>query len=135
MKRRMPAATPHIRTLLQSIRESTVRYKPFTVVFAQGDECGGVMYIDRGRVKLTTTSRAGREAVVAVLGAGAFFGEGALAGQRCRKATAETVTSSTITRIATAEMRRGLQEKTRLSDVFRSYLLARNVRIEEAITR
>ena len=62
------------------VAHTSVRYRPSETVFAQGDRCAAVMYIRKGRVKLTVTSGAGREAVVAVLHAGAFFGEGALAG-------------------------------------------------------
>jgi CRP/FNR family transcriptional regulator, cyclic AMP receptor protein len=109
---------------------TSVRYKPCETVFAQGDRCAAVMYIRKGRVKLTVTSRAGREAVVAILHAGAFFGEGALAGQRRRTCTAETVTDTTIEMVKTTEMRRGLHEDVALSDWFRSHVLARNIRTE-----
>jgi CRP-like cAMP-binding protein len=88
------------------------------------------MYIRRGRVKLTVTSRAGRDAVIAVLHAGAFFGEGALAGKRRRTCTAEAVTASTIAMVQTSEMRRGLQQDVGLADRFRSQMLARNIRAE-----
>ena len=81
-------------------------------------------------MKLTVTSGAGREAVVAVIDAGAFFGEGALDGTRHRTCTAETVTASTIAMVKTSEMRRGLQQDVALSDRFRSQLLARNIRAE-----
>ena len=76
------------------------------------------------------TSRAGREAVVAILHAGAFFGEGALAGRRRRTCTAETVTASTIATVKTSEMRRGLHEEVALSDWFRSQMLATHIRTE-----
>jgi len=89
------------------------------------------MYIRKGRVSLTVTSRDGREALVGVLNAGAFFGEGALAGQRLRRATARAMTASTIAMVRTSEMRRGLHEETALSDWFRTHMLARNTRIEE----
>ena len=69
---------------LLQVAHTSVRYRPCETVFAQGDRCAAVMYIRKGRVKLTVASRAGREAVVATLHAGAFFGEGALAGQRRR---------------------------------------------------
>lgn len=115
---------------LLHVANTRVRYRPHETVFAQGDRCAGVMYIQKGRVKLSVTSRGGREAVVAILPAGAFFGEGALAGQQRRRATAETMTASTIAMVKTAEMRRRLHDETALADWFRSHLLARNIRIE-----
>jgi CRP-like cAMP-binding protein len=93
------------------------------------------MYIQAGRVELTTTSQGGREAVVAVLDAGDFFGEGALAGQQRRRATARTMTATTIAIVKTAEMRRRLHDETVLADWFRSHLLARNIRIEADLLR
>lgn len=110
---------------------ASVRYEPFETIFAQGDRCAAVMYIEKGRVRLSVVSPAGRSAVVATLHAGAFFGEGALAGQRRRTSTAETLTRSTITIVRTGEMRRRLHDQVALSDRFRSHLLARNARIEE----
>jgi len=112
------------------VANTRVRYGPCETIFAQGDRCAAVMYIQQGRVKLTATSQGGREAVVGVLHAGAFFGEGALAGQRRRRSTAEAMTASTIAMVKTAEMRRGLHEEAVLSNRFRSYLLDRNLRIE-----
>lgn len=107
-----------------------VRYRAHQTVFAQGDPSASVMYIHTGRVRLSVMSRGGREVVVARLDAGAFFGEGALAGQRRRRSTAKTMTPATITTVKTAEMRRRLHADNVLSDAFRVHLLARNVRIE-----
>jgi len=89
------------------------------------------MYIEKGRVRLSVRSPGGKSSEVAMLHSGAFFGEGSLAGQRRRKSTAETMTTCTIAVVKTAEMRRRLLEEPALSDWFRSYLLARNVRIEQ----
>lgn len=118
--------------LLNSLQvaNTSVHYKPFETIFAQGDPCAAVMYIQKGRVKLTVTSNGGREAIVGILSAGAFFGEGALAGQRRRKATAEAMTGSTIAIVKTKEMRRRLHEEMVLSNWFRLHMLARNIRIE-----
>lgn len=113
-----------------NVVNTSVRYRPRETVFAQGDQCAAVMYIQKGRVKLSVTSQGGREAMVAILHAGAFFGEGALAGQQRRRATAETMTASTIAVVKTAEMRRRLHDEPALADWFRSHLLARNIRIE-----
>jgi CRP/FNR family transcriptional regulator, cyclic AMP receptor protein len=112
------------------VAHTSVHYRPCETVFAQGDRCAAVMYIRKGRVKLTVTSRAGHEAVVAILRAGAFFGEGALAGQRRRTCTAETLTVSTIATVKTTELRRGLQQDVALADRFRSHMLARGIRSE-----
>jgi CRP/FNR family transcriptional regulator, cyclic AMP receptor protein len=130
MKRRTPVSTTQVDTVLESIRESTRRYAPHAIVFAQGDACAGVMHVDRGRVQLTARSPEGREAVLAVLGPGAFFGEGALAGQRHRKSTATAIKASRITRIRSATMRRGLRHDVVLSAAFRRHLLTTNARIE-----
>ena len=113
------------------VANTSVRYRPSQTIFAQGDRCASIMYIRKGRVSLTVTSRDGRQAVVGVLSAGAFFGEGALAGQRRRRATARAMIPSTIAVVRTAEMRRGLHEEAALSDWFRTHMLARNTRIEE----
>jgi len=113
------------------VANTSVRYRPSQTIFAQGDRCASIMYIRRGRVSLTVTSPDGREALVGVLSAGAFFGEGALAGQRLRRATARAMTASTIAVVRTSEMRRGLHDETALSDWFRTHMLARNTRIEE----
>jgi CRP/FNR family transcriptional regulator, cyclic AMP receptor protein len=124
-----------IARLLKSLEPAptTVRYTTSATIFAQGDLCAGVMYIQTGRVKLLATSAHGRQAAVGILGAGAFFGEGALAGQRRRRMTAEAITSCTIMMVTTAQMRRGLREEPALSERFRWHLLARNSRIEAAV--
>jgi CRP-like cAMP-binding protein len=112
------------------VANTVIHYQPSEIVYAQGDRCAGVMYIRKGGVKLTATSRTGRVAVVAMLRAGSFFGEGALAGQRRRSCTAETMIVSTIATVKTPEMRRGLSETALLADWFRAHLLARNTRAE-----
>ena len=120
---------PPIATLLQSVQNRRTTYEPFDTIFAQGDRCAAVMYIEKGRVNLTATSPGGRQAVVAILRAGAFFGEGALAGQKVRRSTAQTMTASTIRTIGLAAMRRGLHDQMALSESFRRHLLSRNLRI------
>ena len=113
------------------VAKSSVRLEPFETIFAQGDPSTAVMYIEKGRVRLSVRSPGGKTSVVAMLHSGAFLGEGSLAGQRRRMSTAETMTSCTIAVVKTAEMRRQLLAEPALSDWFRSYLLARNVRIEQ----
>ena len=115
---------------MMHVANTSVRFKPFETIFAQGDSCTGVMYIQTGRVTLTARSRQGRAALVGTLTAGAFFGEGALAGQRRRRATAQTMIGSRIGLVTTSEMRRRLHEDSAFADVFRSHMLARNARLE-----
>jgi len=122
------------RTLLESLHvaTTTATFEPSTTIFAQGDRCAGVMYLEKGRVRLSVISPQGRAAVLSVLHAGALFGEGVLAGQRHRKSTADAVTACTIINITTAEMRSRLHDAA-LADWFRSQMLARNARIEQDI--
>jgi CRP/FNR family transcriptional regulator, cyclic AMP receptor protein len=105
-------------------------YRPGAVLFTQGAPAESVLYIQAGRVKLTVLSRTGREAVVAILGTGDFLGEGALAGQPRRIATATAVESTRAVVIAKAEMTRVLHEEQALADRFIAYVLARNIRVE-----
>jgi CRP-like cAMP-binding protein len=102
-----------------------------TVVFAQGASANTVFYIQDGTVKLSVLSAAGKEAVVAMLGRGEFFGEGCLAGQPRRMGSATTITATTVLRIAKREMMRTLHEQHDLSDRFIAHMLMRNIRIEE----
>lgn len=100
-------------------------------LFLQGDAADAVFYIQSGKVKLTVVSPKGKEAVVAILGRADFFGEGCLAGQVVRMATAISMEDSTIVRIEKAAMIRVLHEEPAFSELFMAYLLSRNIRIEE----
>ncbi len=100
-------------------------------LFSQGDAADAVFYIQTGKVKLTVVSPKGKEAVVAILGRADFFGEGCLAGQLVRMATAISMEDSTIVRIEKAAMIRVIHEEPSFSELFMSYLLSRNIRIEE----
>jgi CRP/FNR family cyclic AMP-dependent transcriptional regulator len=100
-------------------------------VFSQGDSADNVLYIQKGGVKLSVVNETGKEAVVAVLGPGDFFGEGCLAGQPVRMGTATTITPTTILVIEKSEMFRVLHEEHALSDRFITHMLSRNIRIEE----
>ena len=100
-------------------------------VFAQGDPATEVMYIQEGGVRLSVVNETGREAVVAVLGPGDFFGEGCLAGQTICMATATTVAPTAVMVIEKDEMIRVLHAEHEFSDRFIAYMLARNVRVEE----
>jgi CRP/FNR family cyclic AMP-dependent transcriptional regulator len=106
-------------------------FKKAEVVYSQGDASKSVMYLQEGGVKLSVVSESGKEAVVAILGPGDFFGEGCLAGQSIRMGTATTITASTILVIEKSEMFKVLHEQHALSDRFISFMLARNIRIEE----
>jgi CRP/FNR family transcriptional regulator, cyclic AMP receptor protein len=100
-------------------------------IYTQGAPCEAVMYVKKGEVKLSVISTIGREAIVAILGVGNFFGEGALAGQAVRTGSATAHTPSTIISVAKADMKRLLHEERALSNGFIAHLLARNARIEE----
>jgi len=100
-------------------------------IFAQGDAANSVMYIERGSVRLSVVSPAGKEAVVAVLGPRTFFGEGCLAGQSARMATATAMTACTTLVVDKHEMVRQLHERPTFSDRFLVHMLARNIRVEE----
>jgi CRP/FNR family transcriptional regulator, cyclic AMP receptor protein len=100
-------------------------------VFGQGDPATNVMYIQEGGVKLSVVNETGKEAVVAILGPGDFFGEGCLAGQAICMATATTVAPTSVLVIEKDEMIRALHAEHAFSDRFITYMLARNIRIEE----
>src|SRR6202171_1486465 len=100
-------------------------------LFSQGDPCKNIMYIQKGEVKISVVSETGKEAVVGMLGAGDFIGEGGLAGQPVRMATATAVTPVTALVIENKEMFRVLHSESTFSDRFITYMLERNVRIEE----
>jgi CRP/FNR family cyclic AMP-dependent transcriptional regulator len=106
-------------------------YRPTDVIFSQGDPSDTVMYIQEGAVKLSVLSRGGKEAVVAMLGPGDFFGERALAGHPVRLEVATAMTATTVRIIPKRQMIRLLHEQHALSDRFITYMLARNIRIEE----
>ena len=100
-------------------------------LFSQGDPCKNIMYIQKGGVKISVVSKTGKEAVVGILGAGDFIGEGGLAGQPMRMATATAVTHVTALTIDNNEMFRLLHAENTFSDRFITYMLGRNIRIEE----
>jgi CRP/FNR family cyclic AMP-dependent transcriptional regulator len=100
-------------------------------IFGQGDPAKSVLYIQEGGVKLTVVSETGKEAVVAILKPGDFFGEGCLSGQSVRTATATTIALTTLLTIEKNEMMRVLHEEHEFSDRFIAHMLARNIRVEE----
>ena len=113
------------------IAKTVVDYARGATIFTQGDVCEDVLYIQTGGVKLSVLSKTGREAVVAMLGPGDFFGEGCLAGQPVRMGSATAITPSVIRLVAKGKMVRLLHRQHTMSDRFISHMLARNIRIEE----
>jgi CRP/FNR family cyclic AMP-dependent transcriptional regulator len=108
-----------------------VAYGRAETLFSQGDTGDSVLYIQQGGVRLSVVSKLGREAIVAMLGPGDFCGEGGLAGQPIRVATATAITPTTVLAIEKTEMIRVLHAEHALSDRFIAYMLSRNIRIEE----
>lgn len=100
-------------------------------IFMQGDPADAVFYVRQGKVKLAVTSKQGKEAIVAVLGAGEFFGEGCLAGAKLRVETAIAMTDCTLARIEKPLMVQMLHEQHRVAELFVTHLLSRNIRYEE----
>jgi len=100
-------------------------------LFSQGDPCAHMMYIQKGTVKISVVSKTGKEAVIGMLGEGDFIGEGGLAGQSVRMSTAAATTPVTALVIDNIEMSRTLHAETSFADHFITYMLRRNVRIEE----
>jgi CRP-like cAMP-binding protein len=122
-----------LETFLDScgVSRRIVRFARGATVFAQGAAANTVFYIQSGGVKLSVISSAGKEAVVAMLGPGDFFGEGCLAGQPLRMGSATTVVPTVAMRIQKREMMRTLHEQPAFSGRFIAHMLVRNIRIEE----
>jgi CRP/FNR family transcriptional regulator, cyclic AMP receptor protein len=107
------------------------KYRKDQIVFSQGEVADAVFYIQQGEVKLTVVSEQGKEAVVAILGPGHFFGEGCLNGHPLRIATTRAVNECVITRLEKVTMIATIHNEPEFSELFMSYLLTRNSRIEE----
>src|ERR1039458_8983519 len=110
--------------------KSVLEYGADRHIFMQGQPADSVFYVQQGKVKLSVTSEQGKEAIVATLGEGDFFGEGSLAGQPLRMATAIAVTDCTLMRIPKPVMTRMLHEQHEISELFVTHLLSRNIRFE-----
>ena len=113
------------------LRRKVHKFRAKETVFAQGDPATSVMYVQEGGVRLTVVNETGKEAVVAILEPGDFFGEGCLAGQSICMATATTIAPTTVLAIEKKQMIRVLHEEHEFSDRFIAYMLARNIRVEE----
>jgi CRP/FNR family transcriptional regulator, cyclic AMP receptor protein len=106
-------------------------YRKNKIVFVQGDPADAVFYIQTGKVKVTVSSELGKEAVVAVLATGDFFGEGCLAGQALRLASVAALTDCVIARISKTDITRVIHEEPTFAELFIAHLLHRNSRVEE----
>lgn len=109
---------------------STRKFKARKIVFQQGDPADAIFYIQEGSVKLTVVSEQGKEGVLAILGPGDFFGEGCLAGQKMHMASAVAMSASIIARIEKDTMIGVLHEEPKLSALFMTFLLSRNIKFE-----
>src|SRR2546425_4657924 len=113
------------------VARKVVEYRRSEKIYSQGDPATSVLYIQDGGVKLSVVNEVGKEAVVAILGPGDFFGEGCLAGQSVRMGMAIAITSTTLLVIEKKEMIRVLHAEHAFSDRFLSHMLVRNIRFEE----
>ncbi|HEV3197439.1 MAG TPA: Crp/Fnr family transcriptional regulator [Bryobacteraceae bacterium] len=131
--RRKAAAAFDPKVFLSEVAKGRVLsdYQKAQRIFSQGDPADSVFYIQKGKVKITVVSKQGKEAVIAILGANDFFGEGCLAGQARRMASATSLSDCSIMRLEKAGVVRVLHEKPAFSELFLHYLLSRNIRIEE----
>jgi CRP-like cAMP-binding protein len=132
-KPRPPTEPFDVQAFLKSagVSRRIIRFPRGAVVFAQGAPATSVFYIQEGGVKLSVLSSTGKEAVVAMLGQGDFFGEGCLAGQPSRMGTAAAVVPTMVLRIPKREMVRTLHAQQEFSDRFIAHMLGRNIRVEE----
>ena len=122
---------PHIFLTKVGDGRTIADYRKNQKVFSQGDPADAIFYIQNGKVKLTVISKQGKEAVVGILGTADFFGEGCLAGQPLRMATAITISACVIVRLEKRSTLRVLHDEPTFSELFLTYLLARNIRLEE----
>jgi CRP/FNR family transcriptional regulator, cyclic AMP receptor protein len=113
------------------IKGTIADYRRRQYIYRQGEPCLTVFYVESGMVQLSVVSKSGRQAIVAMLGPGEFFGEGCLAGQTLRMGSASAAETTTVMSIAKAQMAAVLHQEHPLSDRFIRHMLARNIRIEQ----
>jgi CRP/FNR family transcriptional regulator, cyclic AMP receptor protein len=139
MNARTKAAPPAPRTLAKtsasllariSVGKSSREYDPEQSIFAQGDAADAVYYLQTGKVRLTVVSASGKDAVIGTFGRGMFFGEGCLAGQPFRMATAKALQASEVVRVDKMKMVSLLEREPTFAQLFIAYILSRNVRME-----
>jgi CRP-like cAMP-binding protein len=116
---------------LAGLHRKVTKYRKGQRIFSQGDLCDTVMYLQAGVVKIGVTSSAGKEAVIAILQPGEFFGEGCIAGQPLRVATATAMEPASVLEIEKREIIRVIHEEPEFSDRFVAHMLKRNLRVEE----
>jgi CRP/FNR family transcriptional regulator, cyclic AMP receptor protein len=132
MKRKAPAAVdPKVLLAAVGARKAARQYHDGQAVFSQGDRADTVFFVERGKVKLTVLSQQGKQAVIALLEPGSFFGEGCLTGQPLRMSTATATMDCSLVLLPKAAMLRALHRDTEFAELFTMYLLSRNIRIEE----
>ena len=117
---------PHL--FVRMMGKHSREYPDKTAIFSQGDAADAVFYIRNGKVKLTVVSKRGKEAVIAILLEGSFFGEGCLAGQALRMSSAHTVSRSVVIRVEKSAMLARLHQDPKFAERFLAYLLSRNIR-------
>jgi CRP/FNR family cyclic AMP-dependent transcriptional regulator len=130
-KTKTPAFDAQVFLDSAGVARKVVDYQRKATIFAQGNASNHVMYIQKGGVKLSVVNEVGKEAIVAMLGPGDFFGEGCLAGQKICIGTATAMTPTTVLAIEKLEMDRVLHEEHTFSDRFIKYMLSRNIRVEQ----
>ena len=126
-----PSFDPKIFLARVEAGKTRVELRRRQIVFSQGDAADSVFHIQKGKIELKVLSQQGKEAILAILGACDFFGEGCLAGQPLRMATAAAVTECSVVRLDKSAMIKVLRDEPVFSALFMSYLLIRNIRIEE----
>lgn len=112
------------------IGRSSTTYRPKEIVFRQGAPADAVYYIQKGKIRISVVSKQGKEAIIAQLGPGEFFGEGCLAGQALHIASAAAIGASTVARIEKDTMIRVLREQPNLAETFMAFLLSRNIQVQ-----
>lgn len=130
-KKTQPTFDPKAFLATVSHGRSVAEYRKGGVVFLQSSPADAVFYIQTGKIKIVVASKQGKEAVVALLGPGEFFGEGCLIGQPLRLATARAMVDSEVTRVGKIEMIRVLHDEPSFGELFIAHLLTRNSRVEE----
>jgi CRP/FNR family cyclic AMP-dependent transcriptional regulator len=127
-----PATVPQLHPVdWTGVRTLRADYEAPAVIFAQGDPAASVLYLESGAVRLSVLSHAGKEAVVAALQGGHFFGEGCMAGQTLRMATARAMDTSVIVEVEQQEMVDQMRSRPAFAEAFLRHMLVRNIRIEE----
>ena len=133
MKAKPPPPNLDLKVFLSKTNSGNpgAHYRTNDRVFVQGDTADAVFYIEKGKVKLTVLSKQGKEAVIAILNGGDFFGEGCLAGQEVRMATAVAISNCSVMKLEKAAIVRLLHSEPLFSELFVAHLLSRNIKIEE----